>query len=119
MNFGATIRFNNQGLVIIFLGFTILYFMYSWNQDKKTDTSVVISQVNIGNLLCTAIAAAEAGGREVKVVREKSNSELNEKIKGKTKEGVNDLLTDGDLRSHNVMYSLLTEKFPHVKVIKS
>jgi len=67
--------------------------------------------------LCAAIAAAEAGGREVKDVRKKSDAQLNEKVKGKTKEGVKDVLTDGDLRSHRIMYNTLTKSFPGVKVI--
>ncbi|XP_064486627.1 Golgi-resident adenosine 3',5'-bisphosphate 3'-phosphatase-like [Ornithodoros turicata] len=73
------------------------------------------SHVSLQELLIVAIAAAERGGNEVRLVR-RSNL-LSEKSKGKTKEGANDPLTDGDLRSHEVMYHGLSQAFPGVHII--
>lgn len=117
MNLGGTVRLNNQAVAIVVVGFTALYLIYSFNRGtKSTSKDVVDEKISVGELLCAAIAAAEAGGREVKAVREKT-TELKEKSKGKTKEGVKDVLTDGDMRSHQIMFSTITSAFPQLKVI--
>lgn len=41
---------------------------------------------------------------------------LEEKSKGKTREGANELLTMGDLQSHRKMFNLIRNTFPDVKV---
>lgn len=117
MNFGGTIRPNNKAVAIILVSLAALYLIYSWNgaSSAVNGAPTAIDKVGIGEILCAAIAAAEAGGREVKAVRE-TGTQLNEKSKGKTKEGVKDVLTDGDMRSHQIMYSTLTTAFPHIKV---
>lgn len=118
MNFGGTVRPNNKAVAIILVSLAALYLIYSWNGASTATvngSSVTTGKVGLGDILCAAIAAAEAGGREVKAVREKE-TELKEKSKGKTKEGVKDVLTDGDMRSHQIMYSTLTSTFPHIKV---
>lgn len=118
MNFGGTIRPNNKAVAIFLISVATLYLIYTWTSSTSAakEYSAAAEKVSIGEILCAAIAAAEAGGREVKAVREKG-TELNEKSKGKTKEGVKDVLTDGDIRSHQVMFRTLTGAFPHVKVI--
>lgn len=120
MNFGGTIRPNNKAVAIFLISVATLYLIYTWTSSTSAakEYSAAAEKVSIGEILCAAIAAAEAGGREVKAVREKG-TELNEKSKGKTKEGVKDVLTDGDIRSHQVMFRTLTGAFPHVKVRKS
>ena len=45
-----------------------------------------------------------------------NDHELQEKSKGKTREGANDPLTNGDLRSHRVMMETFRQTFPFVKV---
>lgn len=50
----------------------------------------------------------------MKKVHDENN--LNERSKGKTKEGANELLTLGDLQSHRKMYNLLRNTFPDVTV---
>lgn len=41
---------------------------------------------------------------------------LKEKSKGKTREGVDELLTMGDLQSHRKMFNLISNTFPDVTV---
>ena len=95
----------------------VVFIIYTLNKESPNTNQISQrKKINAGELLCAAIAAAEAGGREVKDVRKKSDAQLNEKVKGKTKEGVKDVLTDGDLRSHRIMYNTLTKSFPGVKV---
>jgi len=45
-----------------------------------------------------------------------NDHKLEEKSKGKTREGANDPLTNGDLRSHRVMMETFHQTFPHIKV---
>lgn len=117
MNFGGTIRPNNKAVAIILISAATLYFIYTWRNGSSavSGKDSLAERISLGELLCAAIIAAEAGGREVKAVRE-SAPELHEKSKGKTKEGVKDVLTDGDMRSHQIMYSTLTATFPQIKV---
>ena len=70
--------------------------------------------VDLGQLLTVAIEVAERGGNEVKQVRK--DSDLNLKSKGKTREGVVNPVTDGDMRSHYQMYFGLKKMFPKLTV---
>jgi len=118
MNFGGTIHINSKFLIVLVLFTMVVFIIYTLNKESPNTNQISQrKKINAGELLCAAIAAAEAGGREVKDVRKKSDAQLNEKVKGKTKEGVKDVLTDGDLRSHRIMYNTLTKSFPGVKVI--
>ncbi|XP_053321948.1 Golgi-resident adenosine 3',5'-bisphosphate 3'-phosphatase [Spea bombifrons] len=70
--------------------------------------------VDLRELLAVAVKAAELGGVEVKKVRE--SNLLNEKKKGKTKEGADDKMTRGDLLSNKKMFHLIQNAFPGVQV---
>lgn len=41
---------------------------------------------------------------------------LKERSKGKTREGANELLTMGDLKSHRKMFNLIKNTFPDITV---
>ena len=43
--------------------------------------------------------------------------DIGEKSKGKTREGANDPVTEGDMASHRVMYFGLKEAFPSLNII--
>ena len=43
--------------------------------------------------------------------------DIGERSKGKTREGANDPVTEGDLASHRVMYFGLREAFPSLNII--
>ena len=117
MNSAGTIQINNKLLTVLVLLTLVVFFIYALNKDSPNPfQNSLQKKTNAGALLCAAIATAEAGGREVKDVRMKGDAQLNEKVKGKTKEGVKDVLTDGDLRSHKIMYNTLAQSFPGVKV---
>ncbi|CAG2162515.1 unnamed protein product [Oppiella nova] len=59
--------------------------------------------------------AADGGGQEV--VRVFNSNALHMKSKGKTREGVNDVLTQGDLLSHRLMVHSLSASFPGLRII--
>lgn len=71
--------------------------------------------VSLRKLLDAGVAAAEAGGDEVRRVR--LSNRLAQKSKGKTREGADDPLTAGDLSSHRVMYRGLAAAFPGVAIV--
>ncbi|XP_023228505.1 putative inositol monophosphatase 3 [Centruroides sculpturatus] len=55
------------------------------------------------------------GGDQVRKVKQKH--QLRQWSKGKTKEGINDPLTEGDIKSHETMVYGFKKVFPDVKVI--
>ncbi|XP_069777556.1 inositol monophosphatase 3 [Narcine bancroftii] len=71
-------------------------------------------RVDLRELLALSVEAAVRGGEQVKRVAEEG--ELHGKSKGKTKEGAEEMLTNGDLRSHQKMYHLIKNTFPSIQV---
>ncbi|OXB72716.1 UNVERIFIED_CONTAM: hypothetical protein H355_008830 [Colinus virginianus] len=70
--------------------------------------------VDLRELLAVSVLAAVRGGEEVRRVRE--GNVLNEKAKGKTREGAEEKLTSGDLLSNRRMCQLLRAAFPAVQI---
>ncbi|XP_074066573.1 Golgi-resident adenosine 3',5'-bisphosphate 3'-phosphatase-like [Macrotis lagotis] len=73
-------------------------------------------RLDLRELLALSVAAAEAGGRGVRAVRE-AGPDLQQRSKGRTQEGAEELLTAGDLQAHRRMASLWAGAFPGVRVI--
>lgn len=71
--------------------------------------------VSLRELLDAGVAAAEAGGEQVRRVR--LSNRLAQQSKGKTREGADDPLTAGDLSSHRVMYGGLSAAFPAIAIV--
>ncbi|XP_030760522.1 putative inositol monophosphatase 3 [Sitophilus oryzae] len=103
------VRLNQKGYVFLFLVFLIMVYYHFTNGFKRDDNS----RINLSSLLQTAILAAEVGGQFVVQVR--NNPEVH--YKGKTKEGLDDSVTNADFLSHCAMVKILTGKFPTVKFI--
>lgn len=53
----------------------------------------------------------------MKTVRKENG--LNEKSKGKTREGASEPLTMGDLQSHRKMFNLIKNTFPEITVSRA
>ncbi|XP_077792789.1 Golgi-resident adenosine 3',5'-bisphosphate 3'-phosphatase isoform X3 [Podarcis muralis] len=70
--------------------------------------------VDLRELLAASVAAAARGGAEVRRVRD--SNVLNEKAKGKTREGADEKMTSGDVLSNRKMYYLLKAAFPGVQI---
>ncbi len=113
----ANVRISPIGFVLIFLlaGAVILYVERSWH--GKGDQTIVDSskKINLRELLSAAIGAAERGGAEVKKVRD--DHQLHVKSKGETREGANNPVTDGDMRSHKAIVHGLKKTFPSLKIV--
>ncbi|KAM8966570.1 Golgi-resident adenosine 3',5'-bisphosphate 3'-phosphatase [Pelodytes ibericus] len=114
------IRLSPLGIgVFCLLGLGVLYHLYSGFLTGRFSAFLLGDRgnsdtVELRELLAVAVKAAELGGLEVKRVRE--SNLLNEKKKGKTKEGVDDKMTRGDKLSNEKMYHLIKTAFPGVQV---
>ncbi|XP_067409846.1 Golgi-resident adenosine 3',5'-bisphosphate 3'-phosphatase isoform X2 [Emydura macquarii macquarii] len=129
------IRLSPLGLAVFcLLGLGVLYHLYSGFLAGRLALFVLGDQaeragpggpdaapgslpegtVDLRELLAVSVLAAVKGGEEVKRVRE-SNA-LNEKAKGKTREGAEEKMTSGDVLSNRKMFYLLKDAFPSVQI---
>lgn len=109
------IRLSPLGVAVFcLLGVGVLYHLYSGVLSNRLAAFRQRRNVDLRELLALSVEAAIRGGKEVKRVREENG--LQEKSKGKTREGANDPLTMGDLESHRKMYNLITNTFPEITV---
>lgn len=72
--------------------------------------SFYFQTVCLRELLSASLDLAEAGG--TKVVEVKKAHKLNAESKGKTKEGANEMKTDGDMQSHRAIVAGFHKTFP-------
>lgn len=115
MNLGGSIKINKFGLSILcfILLIFILYHLSgssTGDQNKLVTDNKNTNEINLRKLLIAAICASENGGLEVLSVF--NSDKLNTQSKGKTKEGVNDPVTDADFQSHCTMELNLRHVFP-------
>ncbi|XP_063599866.1 inositol monophosphatase 3-like isoform X2 [Penaeus indicus] len=121
MNLGASVRINKLGVSIIggVLLMIVLVYRNSGSSEGTAEMPLEMAQtgarVSLKKLLAAAIDAADRGGKIVYQIREEAT--LHEQSKGKTKEGANDPVTDGDLKSHMAMFYSIKNAFPGVEVI--
>ncbi|XP_070701775.1 inositol monophosphatase 3 [Pempheris klunzingeri] len=114
------IRLSPLGVAVFcLLGVGVIYHLYAGVISSRlaafrADSSQLKRTVDLRDLLAVSVEAAVLGGREVKTVR--SENSLQEKSKGKTREGASEPLTMGDLQSHRKMYNLMKNTFPEVTV---
>ncbi|KAK7945444.1 hypothetical protein WMY93_001172 [Mugilogobius chulae] len=109
------IRLSPLGVAVFcLLGVGVLYHLYSGVLSNRLAAFRQKRNVDLRDLLALSVEAAVLGGKEVKQVREENG--LQEKSKGKTKEGANDPLTMGDLMSHRKMYNIIKNTFPDITV---
>ncbi|CAG2108648.1 unnamed protein product [Medioppia subpectinata] len=92
------------------------YYLLMGSKDKlMSNVWIASANVDLKKLLIASVMVAVGGGQEV--VRVLNNNALNMKSKGKTREGVNDVLTQGDLASHRLMVHSLSAAFPGLRII--
>ena len=72
MNFGGSVRINPTGVAIL-CAVVILLIFFNSGGSTGSGSSKVGKTVNLKQLLSVAIAAAEAGGREVVAVRKEAD----------------------------------------------
>eukprot|EP00095_Tigriopus_kingsejongensis_P000748 maker-scaffold273_size229271-snap-gene-1.26 protein:Tk00748 transcript:maker-scaffold273_size229271-snap-gene-1.26-mRNA-1 annotation:"inositol monophosphatase 3" len=113
MKVGGSVRLNPVGVILLVVAcLAVVYFVM-----RPTEPSVRAESrlVSLKELLAVTIQIAHRGGAEVKRIRDEVD--IGEKSKGKTQEGANNPVTDGDILSHQAMYYGILKAFPHVNVI--
>ncbi|XP_068427660.1 inositol monophosphatase 3 [Clinocottus analis] len=109
------VRLSPLGVAVFcLLGVGVIYHLYAGAISTRWAAFRQGSTVDLRDLLAVSVEAAVLGGTEVKKVRDENG--LKEKSKGKTREGVEELLTMGDLQSHRKMFNLISNTFPDVMV---
>ncbi|XP_056277114.1 inositol monophosphatase 3 isoform X1 [Pseudoliparis swirei] len=109
------VRLSPLGVAVFcLLGVGVIYHLYAGVISSRWAAFRQGSRVDLRDLLAVSVEAAVLGGTEVKKVRDENG--LKEKSKGKTREGVDELLTMGDLQSHRKMFNLISNTFPDVTV---
>ncbi|XP_067109384.1 inositol monophosphatase 3 [Osmerus mordax] len=109
------IRLSPVGVAVFcLLGLGVIYHLYAGVISSRIAAFRQRKTVDLRDLLALSVEAAVQGGLEVKRIRE--NNVLEEKTKGKTKEGASEKLTLGDLYSHKKMYYLIKNTYPELTV---
>ncbi|XP_030630083.1 inositol monophosphatase 3 [Chanos chanos] len=112
------IRLSPLGVAVFcLLGVGVIYHLYAGvisNRLSAFRQKITEDTVDLRDLLALSVEAAIQGGREVKRIRE--DNTLEERSKGKTKEGASEKLTLGDLNSHRKMYYLIKNTYPTLQV---
>jgi len=83
---------------------------YHWEVEMKESPKIKLKEV-----MSAMLDVAIRGGQEV--VRIRKQTDIGERSKGKTREGGNDPVTDGDMASHRIMYNGLKRAFPELTVV--
>jgi len=97
------------GIVILLL----VYLCYNhssglWLSNDQT--------VDMHHLLAVSAQLAKLGGDRAWSIRKEYSTAMEASVKGKTKEGADELLTRGDMESHRIMRFGLEKTFPGLKV---
>lgn len=109
------IRLSPLGVAVFcLLGLGVIYHLYAGVISSRIAAFRQKKTVDLRDLLALSVEAAVQGGLMVKKVRE--DNILEEKTKGKTKEGASEKLTLGDLESHRKMYYLIKKTYPDITV---
>jgi len=75
--------------------------------------------VDMHHLLAVSAQLAKLGGDRAWSIRKQYTADMEATVKGKTKEGANELLTRGDMESHRIMRFGLETTFTGLKVLSS
>lgn len=118
MNLGGSIKVNKCAVIALFLFVILLFYLFATSSSTKSMLKNEIDnygKINLRKLLIGVVLAAQQGGKEVVKISE--HSDFGEKSKGKTKEGVNDPVTEADKNSHCVVALGLSRIFPKLTMI--
>lgn len=117
MNLGGSIRINKFGILLVSIIILLLFYFTTSGSDesKAVLSSRTTDEINLRKLLIASIVAAQKGG--VQVVDVSNSLDFGELSKGKTKEGINDPVTQADFRSHCVMEHGLKSIFPELHIV--
>lgn len=76
------------------------------------------SLIKLTDLMAHCVVALKAGGRKVVEMSLKNKQKLSDiGSKGKTREGVDDVVTGADLESHNIILNTIKDSYRRLKVV--
>ena len=96
-------------IVILLCMFLYMFGLPAWLSGHE-------ERISMRQLLSAGIVLARRGGDRVRDIRRQNS--LEEKVKGKTKEGANEMVSQGDLESHRAIVHGLSKVFPGLMVKK-
>ncbi|CAL1529949.1 unnamed protein product [Lymnaea stagnalis] len=107
----VNVRVNPIGILVFVGGFAIaLLYLFGMPDFFRRE-----QRVSMKELLAVSIGLAQRGGLQVKEIYQKHR--LGETVKGKTKEGADEMLTNGDLESHRTIFYGFSKIYPSIKVV--
>lgn len=111
------IKLNPVGVIVLIVlgGGTILLIRNSFHGGDIENSKATQEVISMKQLLVASIQLAERGGAVVKDIRDAHR--LNAASKGKTEEGANNPVTDGDMKSHEAILSGFKKSLPSVYVV--
>lgn len=118
MNLGGSIKINKCAVLALFSLVILVFYLFTSTSSTKSMLKKEIEnygKINLRKLLIGVVLAAQEGGKEVLKISELKD--FGEKSKGKTKEGVNDPVTEADKNSHCVVALGLSRIFPKLNMI--
>ena len=110
-----SVHITKTGAAIIGISTLLLFYLcyqYSsgfWPTSDQT--------VDMHHLLAVSAQVAKLGGDRAWSIRKEYITDVEATVKGKTKEGANELQTRGDMESHRIMRYGLEKTFPGLKVL--
>ncbi|KAK0069398.1 inositol monophosphatase 3 [Biomphalaria pfeifferi] len=108
----VNVRINPMGMLVIGGGLiiTLLYLFGMPDLFRREQ------RVSMKELLSVSIGLAQKGGNHVRDIYSKHPDKMDEKVKGKTKEGADEMLTNGDLESHRAIFYGFSKMYPSIKI---
>ncbi|XP_060077151.1 inositol monophosphatase 3-like [Ylistrum balloti] len=107
----ANIKLNPVGAAM-FLAVALCLVIYAFGVPNWFNREPTVS---MKELLTASIELARRGGARVKEIRLKNS--LGETVKGKTKEGAKEMLTEGDSESHRAIVYGMSKAFTGIQII--
>jgi len=109
-----SIRITKTGAVFIgVVSVSLLYLCFKYGSGFWPSSD---QTVDMHHLLAVSAQLAKLGGDRTFAIRKEYAADVDATVKGKTKEGADELLTRGDMESHRIMRYGLEKTFPGVKV---
>jgi len=94
----------------------LFYLCYKYSSGSWLSSG---ETVDMRHLLAVSAQLAKLAGDRTWSIRRQFAADMDASVKGKTKEGANELLTRGDMESHLIIKFGLEKTFPGLKVILS
>lgn len=116
MNLGVAVRINKFAVFLLIVLIVLIIYLFAPSFNKNIENLPKTQQkVNLRKLVIGLILAASSGGEEV--VKVSKTPDFDIKTKGLTKEGVEDIWTSADLKSHCIIANSLWRIFPNLNLI--